>query len=82
MRAERPMPEEIADAEGMPMQVKRKPEAEGEDVHTSVNAIHEADPNIWSDRQAVDHFGFIPEGVIVPSTERTVRFPAWREQRR
>lgn len=67
MDAERPTPEEVAPAEGVPM----------ETVHTSVEEIIEAADWIWSDRKAVDHFGFIPEGVTV-RRKNPNRFPAWR----
>ena len=77
MEEERNILHEVAPAEGMPMEASS--EDPDETIRTSVEAIYEADPMIWSDREAIDHFGFIPEGVRVPSTEKTVRFPAWRE---
>ncbi|MDP4000239.1 MAG: hypothetical protein Q8Q11_02295 [bacterium] len=70
MEAERQIPQEviqeIAPAEGVPMAV---PEA-------SEEVIKVAGPRTWTDREAVDHFGFIPEGVAVK--RRGERFPSWK----
>ena len=70
MNAERPTPEEVIPAEDNP----------AETVRTSVEEILETADWIWSDRKAVDHFGFIPEGVTVRHRNPN-RFPAWKEIR-
>jgi hypothetical protein len=69
MDAERPEPQEVGQDE----------EVSTEDVHTSVKEmleVFEATERVWTDRQAVDHFGFIPEDVTVKRSG--VRFPAWK----